>query len=313
MRLANLPGLLLLAVAVVLASALAGCTGSSGDAPPPAVPGTATVAPIATATPTPTATATATPTATPAPGTCTQTTLGVDPATNTELAADCAALLAAKAALADAGTLNWSADTAITDWDGVTLGGTPQRVTGLSLMLQGLKGAIPAELGSLTGLRSLDLSQNRLTGGIPSELEGLSSLSALFLGENQLTGCLPVGLLAVASHDLASLGLEETCAPPPTTNLPYNLHTTGTVTAPGSYAFLSDVDNLGSTVSRYIEGATFGLLIHQSDSGGASRAALYDTVAAGDTVDWWRAEECSIRFLIPEVQSRQIHPWGSPA
>ena len=188
--------------------------------PPPtasAAP-TSTASPAATAsgtpaTPTPTATATATPTATPAPGTCTQTTLGVDPATNTELAADCAALLAAKAALADAGTLNWSADTAITDWDGVTLGGTPQRVTGLSLLLQGITGAIPAQLGSLAGLRTLDLSRNRLTGSIPSELEGLSSLSALFLGENELTGCLPVGLLAVASHDLDRLGLEY-CAIP---------------------------------------------------------------------------------------------------
>ena len=174
-------------------------------------------------TPTPTATATATATSTPSANACTQTTLGVDPATNSALAADCAALLAAKAALADAGTLDWSADTAMTDWDGVTLGGTPQRVTGLSLMLQGvtgaipkelggltalrtlnlswnkLLGAIPAELGSLTELRSLDLSRNRLTGGIPSALGGLTKLEHLTLSQNFLDGSIPAGLGGLAN------------------------------------------------------------------------------------------------------------------
>ncbi|MYE47126.1 MAG: hypothetical protein F4X25_10390 [Chloroflexi bacterium] len=172
---------------------------------------------------TPTATATATATSTPSANACTQTTLGVDPATNSALAADCAALLAAKAALADAGTLDWSADTAMTDWDGVTLGGTPQRVTGLSLMLQGvagsipkelggltalrtlnlswnkLLGAIPAELGSLTELRSLDLSRNRLTGGIPSALGGLTKLEHLTLSQNFLDGSIPAGLGGLAN------------------------------------------------------------------------------------------------------------------
>ncbi len=114
----------------------------------------------------------------------------------------------------------------------------------------------------------------------------------------------------VAAALAALLALAAACAPPPTTNLPYNLHTTGAVTAPGSYTFLSDVNDLGSTVSRYIEGAPFGLLIHQSDAGGASRAALYDTVVAGDTVDWWRAEGCSIRFSVREVKP---DPAGAPA
>ncbi|MDE0474794.1 MAG: leucine-rich repeat domain-containing protein, partial [Gammaproteobacteria bacterium] len=174
-------------------------------------------------TPTATATATATATSTPAANACTETTLGVDPATNSGLAADCAALLAAKAALADAGTLDWSADTAMTDWDGMTLGGTPQRVTGLSLMLQGvagaipkelggltalrtlnlswnkLLGAIPTELGSLTELRSLDLSRNRLTGGIPSALGGLTKLEQLTLSQNFLDGSIPAGLGGLAN------------------------------------------------------------------------------------------------------------------
>ena len=171
----------------------------------------------------------------PTPGTCTQTTLGVDPGSNTVLAADCAALLRAKDGLRGTATLNWSAGTALTGWDGVTLGGTPRRVTGLSLTLRGLTGsiptelggltalrtlnlsgnklvgAVPAELGSLTELRSLNLSRNRLTGSIPWELSKLGQLESIFLAENQFTGCVPRPLRAVASHDLDRLGLK-TCA-----------------------------------------------------------------------------------------------------
>ena len=306
---------LLLAVAVVLVGAGVGCADSSGDALPPTTVPTATSTaapspvPAATGTPTPTAaptpTPTATPTATPDLQTCTQTTLGVDPATNSGLAADCAALLAAKAALADAGALNWSADTAITDWDGVTLSGTPQRVTGLSLMLQGVTGAIPAQLGSLTELRSLDLSRNRLTGSIPSELESLSSLSALFLGENELTGCVPRALRLAARNDLATLGLES-CALPSTT-LSYDTYdTTGAVTAAGSYAFLGGED--GSSVVTTCEGLRDGsatrLRIHASDAGGVSRAGFYHGVEAGDIIEWHKADDCFVRYTVQGATAR---------
>ena len=54
------------------------------------------------------------------PSPCTQTTLGVDPATNPDLAADCDILLAVKDTLIGDGsaTLNWSADLAISSWEG---------------------------------------------------------------------------------------------------------------------------------------------------------------------------------------------------
>ena len=45
------------------------------------------------------------------------------------LVRDCEALLAMKDALTGTGTLNWSAATTITSWDGVTVGGVPRRVT----------------------------------------------------------------------------------------------------------------------------------------------------------------------------------------
>ena len=53
---------------------------------------------------------------------------------------DCDLLLVARDTLAGDGALNWSVDTPITDWDGITVGGTPSRVLRLSLISRGLTG-----------------------------------------------------------------------------------------------------------------------------------------------------------------------------
>ena len=71
-----------------------------------------------------------------------------------------------------------------------------------------LTGGIPAELGSLTNLEWLDLYKNQLTGEIPAEL---GSLEGLWLA-NQLTGCIPNGLRGIETNDLAQLGLDY-CMP----------------------------------------------------------------------------------------------------
>ena len=159
-----------------------------------------------------------------------------DAAANPGLAADCEILLAARDILGVGPTrLNWSVDTPINNWYDVTLGGTPQRVTGLVLSGYGLSGTIPPELGGLTGLEYLDLRRNRLsgeipqelgvltnlrlldlgrnglTGEIPAELGGLPNLQSLWLQGNQLTGCIPAGLRDVPDNDLDELGLAD-CA-----------------------------------------------------------------------------------------------------
>ena len=112
-------------------------------------------------------------------------------ATNTGLISDCEALLAARDTLAGTAALNWSADTPITEWNGVVLGGTHGHVTELDLVALGLNGRIPKELGSLANLRQLWLWGNQLTGEIPPELGGLSNLTGLWLWGNQLTGEIP--------------------------------------------------------------------------------------------------------------------------
>ena len=130
---------------------------------------------------------------------------------NDGLAGDCALLLAAKDTLRGAERLNWSADTAIASWEGITVGGSPSRVTRLWLdrysgrpygrRLITLTGSIPAELGGLSKLEHLTLTRHELTGTIPAELAHLSELTDLQLHGNELTGGIPPEL-----GDLSNLG-----------------------------------------------------------------------------------------------------------
>ena len=62
---------------------------------------------------------------------------------------------------------------------------------GLYLQNQGLTGSIPPEIGCLTNLTLLQLSDNQLTGGIPPEIGNLTNLTILALFNNQLTGEIP--------------------------------------------------------------------------------------------------------------------------
>ena len=161
------------------------------------------------------------------------------PRTSPALFGDCTVLLAAKDVLAGDAPLNWNAELPIGSWQGVTVGGVPERVTALDLSSTGLNGRIPPELGRLDGLvslslagnfltgpvppelgrlvdlRQLSLDRNALTGAIPAELGQLSRLRGLWLRENRLTGPAPPALFEVPEHDLGNLVF---CAPPPRTS-----------------------------------------------------------------------------------------------
>ena len=60
------------------------------------------------------------------------------------------------------------------------------RVVELELEEFGLTGAVPAEIGRLSALRELWLTDNKLTS-LPAEIGQLTSLTELNLGGNQLT------------------------------------------------------------------------------------------------------------------------------
>ena len=143
---------------------------------------------------------------------CTEATLGGSRARHAALAVDCDALLAARHTLAGEGALNWSADTALVEWDGVTVAGAPPRVVGLDLRARGLSGSIPTDLGRLTALTVLDLSDNALTGrlslagSLPMGVRELPpTLATLRLAGNPFTGCIDERLRLAATNDLATL------------------------------------------------------------------------------------------------------------
>ena len=69
-------------------------------------------------------------------------------------------------------------------WDGVTI--ENGRVVELELEEFDLTGAVPAEIGRLSALRTLNLGYNELTS-VPAEIGQLTSLEELRLNHNQLT------------------------------------------------------------------------------------------------------------------------------
>ena len=126
-------------------------------------------------------------------------------ASNSEMVADCETLLGLRDALAGTTILNWATDTPIEDWDGVTVGGSPKRVTEVALDESGLNGKVPGGLGQLTALTVLSLSGNSLSGSIPDGLGSLSNLTELSIDNNQLTGSIPVDLGDLANLETLSL------------------------------------------------------------------------------------------------------------
>ena len=130
-----------------------------------------------------------------------------EPSANAALVGDCVTLLGLRDTLRPTEPLNWSVGLAVASWEGVTVGGTPSRVTALSLATRGLTGRVPAELGSLDALTSVDLTWNKLGGAIPAELGTLAELRSLALYRNSLTGPIPPELGTLAK--LESLSLSQ--------------------------------------------------------------------------------------------------------
>ncbi|XP_047961854.1 LRR receptor-like serine/threonine-protein kinase EFR [Salvia hispanica] len=89
---------------------------------------------------------------------------------------------------------NWSTNTSICEWTGVSCGPRHQRVTALNVSGLSLRGTLAPHLGNLTFLRSLDISSNNFTGSIPSHLSKLRRLRVINAGFNNLTGEIPLWL-----------------------------------------------------------------------------------------------------------------------
>ena len=117
---------------------------------------------------------------------------------------------------------------------------------------------------------------------------------------------------ATATPSPSPTPVPATATPSPTpvapeaTTFRYDTYdTTGAVSTPGSYAFLSDPDDTSTVVTTYEglrDGTATALLIHKSDADGASRADVYDAVEAGDLFEWHQADDCFVRYTVTEVK-----------
>lgn len=88
--------------------------------------------------------------------------------------------------------VNWlQGDPCDNSWSGVGCTRETKNIVSLDLDFQGLKGALPSEIGSLTRLTNLDIDRNGITGTIPSEIGLMTSLQYLHLDSNLLTGEIP--------------------------------------------------------------------------------------------------------------------------
>ena len=85
---------------------------------------------------------------------------------------------------------NWDTMQPLGTWHGVTTD-IDGRVTAVALGANTLAGTLPAELGNLPSLMTLDLKGNALTGEIPNSLGNLASLQILYLNNNELSGTIP--------------------------------------------------------------------------------------------------------------------------
>ena len=128
-----------------------------------------------------------------------------EPGASPGLVSDCQTLMNLRDWLYGGVTTNWNAGTPIDEWVGLTIEGSPRRVTGLSVGSGRYgdavtAGIIPPELADLPRLRTLELAGNQISGNIPPELGQLSELETLDVAHNQLSGRIPAEL-----GDLSSL------------------------------------------------------------------------------------------------------------
>ncbi|MCD7973290.1 MAG: hypothetical protein LUG18_11605 [Candidatus Azobacteroides sp.] len=91
----------------------------------------------------------------------------------------------------------WLLSEPLTSWYGVEL--TDNRITGLSLNNNNLRGSIPEEILQLSELKYLILEGNELTGQLPSGLSELENLEILNLSKNQYEGAMPSVIAALSS------------------------------------------------------------------------------------------------------------------
>jgi Leucine-rich repeat (LRR) protein len=102
----------------------------------------------------------------------------------------------------------WLSERSPCEWYGITCRG--EKIIGLEMDSNQLGGTIPAEIGQLADLETLDLGNNQLDGNIPPELGDLSRLKHLILsGNRELSGPIPAELGNLSNLEVLELAHWE--------------------------------------------------------------------------------------------------------
>ncbi|KAK3420062.1 hypothetical protein EUGRSUZ_G00848, partial [Eucalyptus grandis] len=101
---------------------------------------------------------------------------------------------------------SWNDTSHFCEWYGVTCGRRHRRVTVLDLRSKNLVGVVPAHIGNLSFLRTLNLQNNSFHSEIPSQFGRLFRLQKLFLSNNSFSGQVPSNLSHCSNLLVLDLG-----------------------------------------------------------------------------------------------------------
>ncbi|XP_065851333.1 probable LRR receptor-like serine/threonine-protein kinase At3g47570 [Euphorbia lathyris] len=104
---------------------------------------------------------------------------------------------------------NWSKDSSVCNWIGITCGSRHRRVTEILLDNMTLTGTIPPQMGNLSFLATLSLFGNYFHGSLPIELAKLRRLKMLDLGSNLFKGVIPSWIGSFSKLQLLDLSSNE--------------------------------------------------------------------------------------------------------
>ncbi|CAI8608354.1 unnamed protein product [Vicia faba] len=104
---------------------------------------------------------------------------------------------------------NWSTSSSVCNWVGITCDNKHNRVHSLNLTNMGLRGTLSPNLGNLSFLVILDLSNNRFGGMFPNEVCRLRRLKVLDFGFNDFVGEIPMALGELSQLQQLNLSINH--------------------------------------------------------------------------------------------------------
>ncbi|KAL3654034.1 Protein NSP-INTERACTING KINASE 3 [Castilleja foliolosa] len=164
---------------------------------------------------------------------------------------------------------------------------------GVNRLLQNneITGSIPAVIGKLEKLETLDLSNNQLTGEIPISVGDLKNLNYLRLNNNSLSGTIPESLSNVQSLTLVDLAFNNFSGSLPKISArTFKIVGNSLICGQNSQNNCSVVypEPLSFPPDTTKDGSESGSKHHFAIAFGASFGAVFSVVVVAGLLVWWR-------------------------